>query len=123
LSYQLNKLHILIILFAASIMTGICIYNYIYRQITFFEMTLLVSVTIVCFYILGVFVRAYLIQRVFPPQPHWMDALDLGESDEEPVEMTEMEEMVYLTDDDDALETEQAGYAADYAEYTDTEEP
>jgi hypothetical protein len=96
-------------------MTAVCIYNYFYTLAGLYEMAVLVSITIVCFFVLGVFVRAYVISRVFhPPQP------DEAAASEEQAEAPP-EEIVYLTDDDEPIEADEA-YASGYADYADTEE-
>jgi hypothetical protein len=102
--FYLKKLHILISIMAAFVMTAICIF----RQESLYTMAIVVSVTIVVFYVIGAFVRAFVDQRVFPEPTmvqtfddyaHLMD-MDLDETGE-PIEMLDLE---ILSEEDEPAE-------------------
>ena len=70
MSYQLNKIHLIICILAAlSITIGFIIRMVVGVPFGLFTMAFLVSCTIVVFYCLGHIARSFLISQVFPPPP------------------------------------------------------
>jgi flagellar biosynthesis/type III secretory pathway M-ring protein FliF/YscJ len=101
--YYLKKLHILITILAALITTAVCVFN---RESLYF-MAVLVSLTIVVFYIFGLMVQGFVANRVFPPLPE-----PEPEEEEEPEE--EIEEVEYLPDESNGVDDSE--FAAMFAD-------
>jgi hypothetical protein len=82
-----NRIHLLLSVLAALIVTAICII----KQESLYWMAMWVSVSIISFYIFGLFVRGYIISRIFPPPKP-------PEPEEEP--MIDLNEPAYLNEDE-----------------------
>jgi hypothetical protein len=68
MSYQLNRAHLLICIFAGLVLCGGFVWHIFFRpSFTLFTMALWVSSAIVLFYFVGKIVRSYLISEVFVP--------------------------------------------------------
>lgn len=72
MSYQLNRVHLLLCIFAGLMLAGGFVYLLFFGlPPTLFTMALWVSSGIVLFYCIGHFVRSFLIQKVFVPQEEY----------------------------------------------------
>ncbi|MCL2355678.1 MAG: hypothetical protein FWC70_00795 [Defluviitaleaceae bacterium] len=68
MSYQLNRIHLLISVLAGVVIAGAFVWTIFFDMPRhLFTMTFWVSITIVVFYFVGHFVRSYLLTNVFVP--------------------------------------------------------
>ncbi|MDR0272534.1 MAG: hypothetical protein LBI27_04370 [Clostridiales bacterium] len=82
MSYQLNKVHLLICIFAGVVLAGGFVWQLVFTlpvPNTLFTMAWWVSLGIVLFYCVGAFARSFLIQQVFVPIE---DEYNLAEDEE-----------------------------------------
>ncbi|MCL2386290.1 MAG: hypothetical protein FWC89_01955 [Defluviitaleaceae bacterium] len=77
MSYQLNRAHLLICIFAALVVTGGFVWHLLFGlPSTLAFMAWWVSVAIVLFYVIGQFARSILIKQVFVPNNDEYDLSD-----------------------------------------------
>jgi hypothetical protein len=79
MSYQLNKAHLLICIFAGLVLTGGFVWLLFFGSpFPLFSMAMWVSASIVVFYVVGHFARSILIRDVFVPE----DEYDFSQDEE-----------------------------------------
>ena len=96
----LEKLHLYVCIIAAIVMSVVCILI----GAPLYQMAAWVSLTIVVFYVIGQFVRYFLVTNVFPPQEVLMEELEEQAEeaeDEEALEDEEEDEALYDDDEED----------------------
>ena len=100
MSYQLNKMHLIICIIAAlTITAGFVIHSLLGSPFGLFTMALWVSLVIVCFYFLGHIARHILISRVFMEQEEEeLDEVTEDEFEEEIFNAPENPELMTETD-------------------------
>lgn len=77
MSYQLNRVHLLICIFAGLVLAGGFVWLIFFGDaFPLFTMAMWVSAGIVLFYVIGQFARSILIQKVFVPEEEYDFAND-----------------------------------------------